>query len=178
MKYLVVLNQFLNRILMFFAGVAVLSLMGLATVNVVLRVFHMPYGGTYEIVSFLGAVTIALALGYTQRAKNNIIVEILSERFPPALRRVVDIISSLVMTAFFVIVAWQLFLWGMRIAQAGEVSETLRIAFYPYVYCVAVGFAVLALTTFIGLLELVVVCRPTVRANAPEKPLQVKEACR
>ncbi|HAR95774.1 MAG TPA: TRAP transporter small permease [Deltaproteobacteria bacterium] len=174
------LNKILNQILLFLAGIAVLSLMGLATVNVVLRIFHMPYGGTYEIVSFLGAVTIALALGYTQRAKNNIIVEILSERFPPTIRRLVDIISSLMMTAFFVIVAWQLFSWGLKITQAGEVSETLRIAFYPYVYCVAVGFAALAFTTFIDLLQLAVVHRPIAKVEAPEEPqsLEAKEACR
>jgi TRAP-type C4-dicarboxylate transport system permease small subunit len=174
MKYLAALSGFLNQILLFLAGLAVLSLMGLATVNVVLRIFHMPYGGTYEIVSFLGAVTIALALGYTQRAKNNIIVEILSERFPPTLRCLVDAISYAVMTAFFTVVAWQLFLWGMKIAQAGEVSETLRIVFYPYVYCVALGFAALAFTTLVDLVDVAVPCKPV----AGNKPLQAKEGSR
>jgi TRAP-type C4-dicarboxylate transport system permease small subunit len=154
MKKLLALNQFLNRILVFLGGTAVLALMALATGNVILRIFHMPYGGTYEIVSFLGAITIAFALGYTQKTKSNIVVEILSERFPTPVIRLVDAISYLAMTIFFGIVAWQLFVWGMKIAEGGEVSETLRIIFYPFVFAVGIGFSALALTTLVDLLSL------------------------
>ena len=59
MKYLDVLNDFLNKILIILGGIAVMALMLLATGNVVLRILSMPYKGTYEIVSFLGAVVIA-----------------------------------------------------------------------------------------------------------------------
>ena len=91
MKYLEAINIFLNRISMILGGIAVLALMLLATGNVVLRIFHLPFRGTYEIVSFLGAVVIAFALGYTQKNKDHIVVDILTERFPkrfrPALKR-------------------------------------------------------------------------------------------
>ena len=66
---------------MIIGGLAVLALMILATGNVVLRIFHAPFRGTYEIVGFLGAVVIAFALGYTQKRKDHIVVDILTERF-------------------------------------------------------------------------------------------------
>ena len=65
-------------------GVAVLALMALATGNVCFRVFGMPYRGAYELVAFLGAVVTAFALGYTQRKKSHIVVDILTETFRPA----------------------------------------------------------------------------------------------
>jgi TRAP-type C4-dicarboxylate transport system permease small subunit len=77
------INLFLNKILMIIGSVAVLSLMSIATVNVVLRFFfNAPYRGAYEIVGFLGAIVIAFALGYTQKRKAHIVVDILTEKFP------------------------------------------------------------------------------------------------
>lgn len=178
MNYLNALNQFLNRILVFLGGIAVLALMALATGNVLLRIFHMPYRGTYEIVSFLGAITIAFALGYTQKTKSNIVVEILSEKYPRPLVRFVDAISYLAMTIFFAIVAWRLFVWGVTIAEAGEVSETLRVIFYPFVFCVGISFAVLALTTLVDLLSLLAVRESGRQDEAPRRVSQVKEGQR
>src|SRR5512147_1933656 len=131
MKVLEALSNMLNRLLMIAGGVAVLALMTLATGNVALRVFHVPFRGAYEIVSFLGAIVIAFALGYTQRRKDHIIVEILTERFPKKLQRGIDTLAYLVITIFFAVVSWQIFVWGMKIYASHEVSETLKVIYYP-----------------------------------------------
>ena len=60
---------------------------------------------------------------------------------------------SAISSLFFGIVAWQVSLWGMRIAASGEVSETLKVIYYPFVFCVAVGFGLLALTCLMELLR-------------------------
>ncbi len=153
MKYLDVLNHLINKIMMILGGFSVLALMILATGNVVLRIFHIPFRGTYEIVSFLGAVVIAFALGYTQKRKDHIIVDILSERYPKVVQVLVDKIADLAMTIFFAIVAWQLYVWGAKIMEAREVSETLKVVFHPFVFAVGVGFAVLAFTAFVDFLK-------------------------
>jgi TRAP-type C4-dicarboxylate transport system permease small subunit len=153
MKYLDMVNNFVNKVLLFFGGIAVLALMLLATGNVVLRIFHLPFRGTYEIVSFLGAVVIAFALGYTQKRRDHIVVDILTDKFPDALKETIDKVASIAMTIFFGIVAWQLYVWGMKIMQADEVSETLKIVFYPYIYMTAAGFTMLAFTTFVQFLK-------------------------
>jgi TRAP-type C4-dicarboxylate transport system permease small subunit len=114
MSYLEAINNFLNKIMLILAGMAVLLLMALATGNVVLRIFHIPYRGAYEIVSFLGAIVIAFALGYTQKRKGNIVVDILTEKFPEKLNRVLDGISYFVSTVFFAVVSWQIYIWGMN----------------------------------------------------------------
>jgi TRAP-type C4-dicarboxylate transport system permease small subunit len=147
MNHLEQINVFLNKILMIIGGVAVLSLMSLATGNVVLRFFfNTPYRGAYEVVGFLGAIVIAFALGYTQKRKDHIVVDILTERFPKQINRILDAANYFITMIFFAIVSWQLFVWGIKIAKSGEVSETIKIIFHPFVYCVAIGFLVFSLT--------------------------------
>jgi TRAP-type C4-dicarboxylate transport system permease small subunit len=153
MKYLEATRDFLNKISMILGGMAVLLLMLLATGNVVLRIFHLPFRGTYEIVSFLGAVVIAFALGHTQKNKDHIVVDILSEKFPKKLQTVIEALSDVVIMLFFGIVSWQVYVWGMKIYESHEVSETLKVVFYPYVFAVSVGFALLCFAAFVDFLK-------------------------
>ena len=149
------LADLLRRVLMIAGGVALLALTLLATMNVALRIFRVPVGGTYEVVSFLGAVVTAGALGYTQKRKDHIVVDILSEKFPAPVKRVLDRVSYALILVFFSIVSWQTFVYGKRLLVTGEMSETLRIAYYPFVFLVSAGFAVLALTVLLDLAETV-----------------------
>jgi len=153
MNYVDAFNRFCNKILLFLGGISVLLLMLLATGNVVLRIFHLPFRGTYEIVSFLGAVVIAFSLGYTQKRKDHIVVDILTERFSQPVKNIVDKVAYLAITLFFGIVSWQLYVWGMKIWESSEVSETLKIVFHPYVFMVAIGFALLSFTAFVDFLN-------------------------
>lgn len=156
MKSLEMFNDFINKISMVLGGISLLALMLLATGNVVLRVFHMPFSGTYEIISFLGAVIISFALGYTQKKKDHIVVTILTERFPKKLQRIVGGFADLVIMIFFGVVAWQVYVWGMKIYASHEVSETIKMAFYPFVFAVAAGFTLLSFSAFIGFLRLLI----------------------
>jgi TRAP-type C4-dicarboxylate transport system permease small subunit len=140
--------------LLFAGSVAVLLLMSLATVNVVLRFFfNAPYRGAYELVGFLGAVVIAFALGTTQKRKNHIVVDILTEKFPKRVNRILDGINYFITTIFFAIVSWQVFIWGTKILKSGEVSETLKIVFYPFIYSVSLGFAAFSLTLVVDFVK-------------------------
>jgi TRAP-type C4-dicarboxylate transport system permease small subunit len=149
------LSELLRRGLMIAGGAALLALTVLATVNVALRIFRVPASGTYEVVSFLGAVVTAGALGYTQKRKDHIVVDILSDTFPAPLKRGLDRVSYALILAFFSVVSWQTFVYGKRLLVTGELSETLKIAYFPFVFLVGIGFAVLALTVFLDLVETV-----------------------
>lgn len=136
----------LNRAIMIIGGAALIALMLLATGNVMLRIFRFPFAGAYEVLSFLGAVVTASALGYTQRTRGHIVVDILSEKYPGTVKRLVGAVSYLVIVVFFAVVTWQLFLWGMKIRESGELSETLKIVYHPFIYAVSLGFGALTLT--------------------------------
>jgi TRAP-type C4-dicarboxylate transport system permease small subunit len=162
MKYLDRFDLILNKAAMVAGGIALMAVMVLATGNVLLRIFGVPFTGSYEIISFLGAVVTAAALGYTQRHKDHIIVDIISDRFPPGLKRAVEAVSYLVTACFFSVIAWQTAKWGMMIRESGELSETQKIMYDPFVFGVALGFAFLALACSIDLLK------SLLNAEAPE----------
>lgn len=150
----------LSKSSMVVGGAALLLLVLLATANVGMRFFHAPYAGTYELVSFLGALVTAGALAHTQRRKDHIVVDILSEKFPPALKRFLDAVNYAATSLLFGVIAWQVWVWGDKIRIGGELSETLKLTYYPFVYAVAAGFGLLALVLLVDLLK--TIARPEV----------------
>lgn len=147
------LVSYLSRAFMVIGGAALLLLVLLASGNVALRLFHVPYAGTYEIVSFLGALVTAGALAHTQRRRDHIMVDIVTDRFPKQVKRVLDAVSDLLAALLFGIASWQVWRWGDRIRVSGELSETLQIKFYPFIYVTAAGFGLLTLVLAVQMLR-------------------------
>ena len=140
---------------MVLAGAAIMALMLIAAGNVILRIFGGSYRGTYELVGFFGALTIAFALGYSQIRKDHVLIDLVSSHYPPKWKRIVNGVSHFITMIFTGIAAREILIWGMTLQRTGELSETLKIIYYPFVYCVSLGFAVMSLTLladFIGTL--------------------------
>ena len=154
MRNLEAIRRVINRIMMLVGGVAALGLMVLATTNVAFRILKIPFRGTYELVGYLGAIAVAFALGESERRKNHLEVDVITRRYPPRIRNFVDGMRHIVLIVFFSLVAWQSFSRGMRIQSSGEVSETLKVIYYPFIYIVSIGFAALVLNLFVDLLAL------------------------
>ncbi|MGD9826966.1 TRAP transporter small permease, partial [Desulfobacter sp.] len=110
--------------------------------------------GTYEIMGFAGAVITALAKGFTQKKREHIHADILISRFPRAVKKVVFAVNTAMCSAFFLVAAWFVALRGMTLLETGEVSETLRMAYYPFAFVVAFGCFLLAAMLFIDLIKL------------------------
>lgn len=145
MRLLERFSSALNRILMFVAGGCLAVMVALTCANIVLRFFRLPISGTFELMGFLGAVTVAFALGYTQRAGGHIAVDVLVHTYPARMRCLVQFLNSLVCAAFFGLVTWQTAAWATTLVRTGEVTETLRIIYYPFTYAVALGCGTLGL---------------------------------
>jgi TRAP-type C4-dicarboxylate transport system permease small subunit len=145
MNLLVRLNKFLNRMMVGIAGLFLVGMVGLTCADVILRRIWKPIGGTVELVAFFSAIVTAFALGYTQIRKGHISVDVVINLFPEWAKRILNILNSLICAAFFAIVAWRIAKWSGTIRETGEVTETLRIIYYPFSYAVAFACAVLCL---------------------------------
>lgn len=133
------------------AGVA--FIMFLTVADVIGRLFGSPIRGTYEIVGFVGAVIISLALPYTSIKKGHIYVDILMMKMPRMARVIVYSINALVSMFLFGIIAWQSAVYAQSLKVSGEVSPTLQMPVYPFIYGVAVGCAMLSVVLFIEFLR-------------------------
>jgi TRAP-type C4-dicarboxylate transport system permease small subunit len=157
------LSKSSNRILVGIAGCCLVVMLGLTCTNIVLRLVAVPIRGTVELMGLFGAVLTACALGFTQRKRAHISVDILFHAFPQPVRRGLECFNCLVCAGFFGLVAWQIAGWATTLRQTGEVTETLRIIYYPFTYAVALGFGVLA---FVFLADLLILLTRIVKARA------------
>ncbi len=145
--------KLMNRGFLWIGGVALILLMTLATANVALRPFGIPVRGSYELVGFLGAITIASALGYSQKIKMHIVVDILTSRYSKSMLRIANSISYFLCMVFFILVTWQTTVLATNIWKRGETSETLKLVYYPFIFIVSLGFAVFSLNLIVDLLK-------------------------
>ena len=144
MQILASVSRFLDGVLAFMAGVALVGMVLLTCANIFLRWVWIPISGTYELLGFLGAITATFALGYTQRFRMHIAVTVLVDRFSSKTKTALVILNDLMCMLFFVLAGWQTILMSNNYVRQGEVTETLQIIFYPFTYAVALGCLVLA----------------------------------
>ena len=139
----------INRYLLIAAGICLVAMIALTSANILLRLFWVPIRGTYELMGFFGALVTSFALGYTQLQKGHIAVDIVINSFPRRTKRILEAINGIAIMGFFSVMAWQISKKAWVLYSTGEVTETLRIIYYPFTYGVALGCGFLALV-FLG----------------------------
>jgi TRAP-type C4-dicarboxylate transport system permease small subunit len=137
-----------SRLLHGVAGVSLVFLMVLTIADVVLRAFRRPIPGTYELVGFASAVAIGLAMPFTSWTRGHVHVDSLVSRLPPRGRRGMQIVTRLMGIGLFLLLGYNLIVFGFDLRASGEVSPTLELPFYP----VAFGLAVAAFLQAVVLL--------------------------
>lgn len=122
--------------------------------NIISRLLGTPIKGTFELMGYFGAVATAFALGYTQIKKSHISVDILVNRFSAKTRIILNGINNIICSLFFGMAGWQVARWAATLRETGEVTETLRIIYYPFTYGVALGCLLIALVLLVDFLKL------------------------
>lgn len=127
------------------ACAAVVLMMLLTCADVVLRLFGHPILGTYEMIGFLGTAVISFALAYTSLEKGHIAVELLVDHLPKRFQVFINAINALIGVALFSLITWQSFIYAGDLRGSGEVSLTLQVPTYPFVYGISLGCGLLCL---------------------------------
>ncbi len=135
----------LSKALFAVAGAAIVAMMLLTCADIVLRMFRMPIPGTYELVSFLSAVSVAFAMAHTSVHKGHIAVSVLVQLLPKRLQALVDSLTTGLSVGLFALIAWRSYVYAGSLRQSGEVSMTLQLPFYPFVFGIALASAVVCL---------------------------------
>ncbi len=156
MELLNKISRVLNQVLVWTAAVFLVSMILLTCSNIFLRLVWMPVRGSFELMGFFGAIVTAFALGYTQINRGHIGIDIVVNLFSAKTQRLLNGINYFICMIFFAIAGWQIAKWATTLWQTGEVTETLRIIFYPFTYGVALGSIILALVLLVDLLKVLV----------------------
>lgn len=143
----------INQVLAWLAGAALVALMLFVVVEVALRALGWPVVGAVEVISWLSAIAMALALGYVQLQRSHVAMTLIADRLPPIGRRLLDLANATVALLLFVAVAIYLARYGVQLRASGSLSETLKVVVYPWVFVVAVGFTGLCLALLLDVLR-------------------------
>jgi TRAP-type C4-dicarboxylate transport system permease small subunit len=137
-----------------FAGALVLfAMMLLTTCDVIGRyIFNAPLLGTFELTEFMMVCLVFFALAYTQSQKGHIAVDIVVSHFPENIQNAIEILNYLITLFVLVLITWMSIERGFEVKSVNEVSGTLQIPVYPFVFCVALGSAAMGLETLVNLI--------------------------
>ena len=149
------LSKFLNQVLLAIGGFFLIAMVVLTCGNIVLRSVWVPILGTFELMGFFGAVVTAFALGHTQEKKGHIAVDVLLHALAPQVRRPLMIVSYALCAVFAVLAAWQVAVKATVLLRTGEVTETLRMIYYPFTFAVALGCLVVAVVLAVDVIGLI-----------------------
>lgn len=152
MEFLQKISDTLNQALAWIAGSVLLAMILLTCANIFMRRVWTPLLGTFELMGYFGAIVTAFALGYTQIKKGHIAVDVLVLRFSEKTQAFLKGINNFICMVFFALVAWQIARYATTLLNTGEVTETLKIIYYPFTYGVALGcalFSMIFLTDFL-----------------------------
>jgi TRAP-type C4-dicarboxylate transport system permease small subunit len=138
------------------AQAGLFAMLVLTTSNILLRKFGKPIYGAYDYVCFLSTIVVAFAIANCAVRRGHTQVELLVARFSRRTQGVVDSIMGVLSLGIFSLITWQSIALANDMRRAGETSMTSLEPFYPYIYAIAFGCALLCLVILVDLMKSVV----------------------
>ena len=135
------------------SGVAIVLMMLITCADVVLRYFRRPIPGTYELVCFLGSVAVSFAMARTTLEKGHVAVNLLVRYLSTRVQSLISILTTMLAFILFAVLSWQGALFANDLRIAREVSLTLGLPFYPFVYGMSFSSATVCLILLVVLSE-------------------------
>jgi TRAP-type C4-dicarboxylate transport system permease small subunit len=124
---------------------ALAGMMLLTCLDVILRKMGSPIFGAVEIVSLLATVVLACAMPQTHLERGHVGVDLVMRKLTDRTQDITDAFTALAATILFGLVSWQMFVYAAVQKRSGEVSMSLELPTYAFVYLVAIAFSVLTL---------------------------------
>ncbi|MFH1872126.1 MAG: TRAP transporter small permease subunit [Pseudomonadota bacterium] len=147
------LSALVNGGLAWAAAFILAAMMLFAVADMVLRGFGITVAGSYEVIGWLSAAAMAMALGTVQRHRGHVAMELVVVRLGQRSRTAVEALMALMSLLLFAAVAWYVARYGRVLHETGSLSETLRVIVYPWVYLVAAGCVGLTLALLVDFLR-------------------------
>jgi len=140
------ISKIVNRI----ASGVLFCMMLLTIADVFLRkVFSQSILGTVEVTEFMMVILLFFALAQTEVLNGHVRVDLIMSRFGERTQTLVDAITQLVCFLLFGLFTWSTLVYAAKMRASGEVSQDLWLPVYPFIYVVALGCALLALSLLI-----------------------------
>ena len=136
-----------SRVINRMASIVLFLMMLLTMTDVVLRkTLSKSILGTVEVTEFMLAIVIFFALAQTEIMNGHVKVDLIMSRFGERAQGLVDMITQLACFLMTGLITWSTLVYAQEMRLSGEVSQDLWIPVWPFIYVVALGCSILALT--------------------------------
>ena len=126
--------------------VALLGMLAVTCLDVIgTKCFKSPILGAIDIVTLAQVIAIAFSIAIAQIAGRHIRVELLLSTLTERSQALIDSVIYFLQCLFFAVVVWRIYRLGRSLQMAGEVSATLFIPLYPFLFAIALGFVPICL---------------------------------
>jgi TRAP-type transport system small permease protein len=141
-------------------GVCVLMvMMFLVAIDVFLRyAFNAPLEGTYEAVELMMAVVFCFGIGYTQRQKGHVSVDLVTSKLGAKPRAALGSLVALLSLCIFIMMTWQSFVKAGVALKSGETSyggvgPFGHVVMYPFIYLTSAACLIFCLELLVNLVS-------------------------
>ena len=148
------------------AGITLFAMMIMMTIHVIGRKMAMPVPGAFEASEQLMVVVFSFPLAEVSLKKGNIVFELLSRKFPPGIKRRMDIIGNLVGLFLFAPLTYQAWVVAHRMYSMREYRQgIIDVPIWPFRFVIAVGLTVFTYQLIIGWIR----AEKEIRVKGPEE---------
>ena len=137
--------------------VALLIMLAVTCVDVIgTKCFRSPILGAIDIVTLSQVVAIAFTIAIAQIAGRHIRVELFLSRLSKTSQAFIDSFIYLFQSLFFALIVWRMYMFGRALRVAGEVTATLSVPLYPFIFAIALGFVPICIICLLKSLNAVI----------------------
>ena len=129
----------LSSYMSWISGAALAFLMLLTVSDVIGRFFDRPITGTYDLTGLLGGVIIGLAIPFSTAKGTHVYMGFFIEGAPAKLKRVLLPVTHGLGIFLFLLLGWNIVVYGRSLYRSGDVSPTMHIPLYPVITCIGIA---------------------------------------
>jgi TRAP-type C4-dicarboxylate transport system permease small subunit len=129
----------MSEALLLFSGITLAFMLVFTVISVAMRAFARPIVGDLEIISFSGSVVVGFALPYTTLSKAHVAVDMIMGKLPRRAENWLQVFTRVVCLALFMWMGWNFFTMSLDMIRVGEVTQVLRLPYYPITLGLALG---------------------------------------
>lgn len=144
----------LSKYMSWISGAALAFLMLLTVSDVIGRFFDNPITGTYDMTGLLGGVIIGLAIPFSTWKGTHVHMGFFIDSAPAKLKKVLLPITHSLGILLFLLIGWNIVVYGKSLYRSGDVSPTMHLPLYPVITCIGIACLVNCLILLHRLVEL------------------------
>ena len=146
MRFWFRLSNMVIKMFLIVGGVALMVMMVIVVGNSLGRtLFKTPIFGAIEIAGLAGVVVVAVAVGFAERERSNVVVDIVANRFKPRIRAIIDAFTLSLSLGAIVFLLWAIFRDVLNSVAVREIALTTGIFTAPFKFTWLIGIFVLCL---------------------------------